>query len=61
MCIQAKKTKQTSFNVFIFIFQINGWAKYDAIGSNNLCVPIPLTNELGKTTKDHKCWKLQFN
>ena len=26
----------------------------------DLCVPIPLTNELRKTTKDHWCRKLQL-
>ena len=40
---------------------MKSWPSYDAIGSHDFCVPIPLTNELGKTTTDRKCRKLQFN
>ena len=55
------KNKQTSFNVFVFVFQIKSWPNYNAIGSHDLFVPIPVINELGKTTTDHKCRKHQFS
>ena len=64
MCVYGiQNKKQTSFNIsmFIFIFQIKSWPKYNGIGSHDLCAPISFAIKLRKTTKDHRCWKIQFN
>ena len=52
ICIQNEKQNKHHLT-FLYLFQIKSWPKYDAIGSHDRC-------ELGKTTKDLKCQKLQL-
>ena len=42
-CIQNKKQTSLNISMFIFIFQIKSWPKYNGTGSHDLCAPIPLT------------------
>ena len=59
--IQNKKETSLNISLFIFIFQMKSWPKYNGIGSHDLCALIPLTIKLRKTTKGHRCRTIQFN
>ena len=47
--------------MFVFIFQIKSWPKYNGIGSHDLRAPIPPTVKLRKTIKDYSSRTIQFN
>ena len=59
--IQNKKQTSLNISLFIFIFQIKSWPKYNGIGSHDLCASIPLTIKLRKRTKGLRCRTIQFN